>query len=217
MASSNLIRGDAIRVAIITKQRLFREAIGLLLQRRQGFDIVADAEEWADPPGLLVVDSSAMQGDANLLSALRSKLKNCPILVLVHGADPTPLTAFIGAGVEGLLDWTCSADSLHETLRRVHAGETVIAVSSARQILRLVSGAKVDLTQRERQVIREVAAGKSNFAIARALGVTENTIKGHLVNIFEKLGLSNRVQVASYAFENGLAGPASEAAGLEVA
>jgi two-component system nitrate/nitrite response regulator NarL len=90
-------------------------------------------------------------------------------------------------------------------------------VSSARQILRLVSGAKVDLTQRERQVIREVAAGKSNFAIARALGVTENTIKGHLVNIFEKLGLSNRVQVASYAFENGLAGPASEAAGLEVA
>jgi two-component system nitrate/nitrite response regulator NarL len=208
MAASS---ASSVRVAIVTNQRLFRDAMGQLLRHRGGFDVMPDSNARSLDGDIAIVDSMAIQADAGLLTKIRARFEDRPILVIVSPTDATPITSFIDAGVAGVLDWSCSGEYLRETLSRIHVGETVVAVSLARQPANGVQGhMPLDLTLRERQVIRELATGKSNVGIARALGVTENTVKGHLVNIFEKLGVDNRVQVTTFAIQNGLLGGESD-------
>ena len=197
-------RAPSVKVAIVTSQRLFRDSIGHLLRHRGCFEVSADAGMQSPEDDIVVVDSMAIQADPDLLTKIRSGGEGRPVVVIVGPTDSTPLTNFMDAGIAGLLDWSCSGEHLRETLSRVHLGETVVAVSLSKQPIPIHSRVPVDLTLRERQVIRELASGKSNVAIARALGVTENTVKGHLVNIFEKLGADNRVQVTTFAIQNGL-------------
>jgi len=194
----------SLKVAIVTNQRLFRDAIGHLLRYRGCFEVLADSGLQPLEGDIIVVDGMAIQMKGDLLSRIRSEIGDRPIVVILGPTDSAPISSFMDAGIAGLLDWSSSGEYLRETLTRIHHGETVIAVSLSKQPTPLQFRMTVDLTLRERQVIRELASGKSNVAIARALGVTENTVKGHLVNIFEKLGADNRVQVTTFAIHNGL-------------
>jgi len=201
MAASNV---PSVKVAIVTNQRLFRDAIGHLLRHKNCFEVVPDTSGQPFDGDILIVDSMAIQADVDLLVKIRSRIDGRPIVVIVGPTDSTPIASFMDAGIAGLLDWSCSGEYLRETLSRIRQGESVVAVSLSRQPTPIHGRMPPDLTLRERQVIRELATGKSNVAIARALGVTENTVKGHLVNIFEKLGADNRVQVTTFAIQNGL-------------
>lgn len=192
-----------ITVGLVSNQQLFRDALMLLLSQRDDFKVLTDLKKSMTTADVIVLDSMAIRGDANLLgdgSSRRSPPPPC--LAVIHASDSTPLAAFIEAGISGILDWNSSADYLCEAVRRVQAGETVISISSGAQTRSMT--ATTGLTQRESQVVLEVAAGKSNAEIATSLGVTVNTVKGHLVNIFEKLDLNNRVQLAAYVLEKGL-------------
>jgi two-component system nitrate/nitrite response regulator NarL len=203
MAASN---APSVKVAIVTNQRLFRDAIGHLLRQRGCFEVVPDTGLLPLEGDIVIVDGMAIQADAALLSRVRSDGPNRSLVVIVGPTDSTPIATFMNAGIAGLLDWSCSGEYLRETLTRIHHGEMVVAVSLSKQPIPIHGRMTVDLTLRERQVIRELASGKSNVAIARTLGVTENTVKGHLVNIFEKLGVDNRVQATTFAIQNGLMG-----------
>ena len=195
-------RGAGITIALVSHQRLFRDALTLIFQQQDDFNLLPGLTRKTPPLDLVVLDSMAIRPDANLLSDLGVAECQPRGLVILNGCSTTPVAAFLEAGVTGILDWNASSEYLCEASRRVHAGETVISISSGAQARRTTS--RAGLTPRESQVVREVARGKSNVEIARALGVTENTVKGHLVNIFEKLELTNRVQVATYALENGV-------------
>src|SRR5690606_9066913 len=122
------------------------------------------------------------------------------------------------AGVAGLLSPDTPGGELVAAVRTVAAGEVVVAPAILRRLLdRLLSltpqpppalARRLEvLTGREREVLVQIARGRSNQEIARALSVSETTVKTHVGNLLTKLGLRDRVQAVVLAYESGLVRP----------
>jgi DNA-binding NarL/FixJ family response regulator len=128
-------------------------------------------------------------------------------VVLTEASTDPGVGGALQAGARGYLQKSCDPEALVRTIERVHLGELVVAAQAAP----LLNGhgrphARTEaLTDRELEVLRLVARGRTNPGIAHELGITEHTAKEHLANILDKLGLENRVQVATYAVHHGLA------------
>jgi NarL family two-component system response regulator LiaR len=102
-------------------------------------------------------------------------------------------------------------DDLADAIRRAHAGEAVLHPRVAARLVQEIHGARgagvnpfTELTDRELEVLREIAAGQSNRDIAAALVISEKTVKSHISNILSKLHLADRTQAAVYAWQSGL-------------
>jgi DNA-binding NarL/FixJ family response regulator len=121
------------------------------------------------------------------------------------------------AGARGYLDTECEVDDLIRAIERVHAGEVVVAPADAETALRdLVGGptgsdGSASLTPRQLEVLRLVTQGRTNPEIAHRLCITEHTVKAHMGKLLTALQLDNRVQIAAYAVEHGLADTAQAA------
>jgi NarL family two-component system response regulator LiaR len=122
------------------------------------------------------------------------------------------------AGAQGYLRKTCGLNDLIRAIERVHAGELIVASVEAGAVLNELSSETTressasGLTARELDVVKLIARGWTNAAIARELYITEHTVKGHLVRILSKLKLENRVQLAAYATQQGLLDESESAA-----
>ncbi|MBI3177334.1 MAG: response regulator transcription factor [Chloroflexi bacterium] len=111
------------------------------------------------------------------------------------------------AGVRGCLPCTATADELTAAVRQAGNGELVLpptATSAILQQLREGDTAGETLTAREAQVLRAVAAGQTNKAIALKLGISEHTVKFHLASAMSKLGAASRAEAVAVAFRRGL-------------
>jgi two-component system, NarL family, response regulator LiaR len=102
-------------------------------------------------------------------------------------------------------------DDLAEAIRRAHAGEAVLNARVAARLVKEMHGQRQDavnpfseLTNREMDVLRQIAAGKSNQEISEVLVISEKTVKTHITNILTKLHLSDRTQAAVYAWQAGI-------------
>jgi DNA-binding NarL/FixJ family response regulator len=125
--------------------------------------------------------------------------------------------AALQAGASGFLLKDAPAEDLVAAIRTVHAGDAVIAPSTTRRLLDHVSGQLVApvedppalrrLTEREREILLEVASGASNAEIASRLYLSEATVKTHVGRVRHKLGLRDRVQADVLAYETGLVRP----------
>jgi DNA-binding NarL/FixJ family response regulator len=158
-------------------------------------------------PHLILIDGSAIDVDISRLAEFRAKNSQCRVVVVVDVRDAPLTPRYIQAGVSGLLDAECSVQYLVQTLSRILEGEMVVAASLFFPSNGLTADPATNqrrLTTRESEIAKLVAVGQSNMQIATRLVITENTVKGHLVNIFAKLEIENRVQLANYAFANGL-------------
>ena len=124
------------------------------------------------------------------------------------------------AGASGFLLKDAPPDDLLAAIRAVHSGDAVIAPSTTRRLIEHFAAARpskkaadppaiAELTEREREVLLEVAAGKSNAEIASTLFLAEATVKTHVGRILTKTGLRDRVQLVVLAYESGLVQPAS--------
>ncbi len=138
------------------------------------------------------------------------------VILTTFGLDEY-VSAAILAGAAGFLLKDASSDALIDAIRAVDAGDAVIApplvrtiVEQARTSLRThdVPGIE-DLTERERQVLEKLAAGRSNAEIAAELYLSEATVKTHLSRVLAKLGVRDRVQAVIAAFTAGIAQPSA--------
>jgi two-component system nitrate/nitrite response regulator NarL len=205
------------RILIVAQPRLFRSALCQALSDRLSIGLISDAGSGIealrlateDRPSLVILDPLVPGGGISLAQALHLNDARCALVVLSRPRDRESVVTFLQAGVTAFIDPDARLDEAVETLERVSRGEFVIGA----RIASLMRGAERsgskrngldELSGREREIVIEVAAGKSNGEIARDLGISGNTVKGHLVNIFRKLDLSNRVQVTTFAIENGL-------------
>ena len=121
------------------------------------------------------------------------------------------------AGASGFLLKDATSEQLTGAIRAVCAGETLLAPAITRRLIEdfcrgpapgtPASGAAGGLSEREREVVNLVAAGLSNAEIASSLYLSEATIKSHITRILARLGLRDRVQIAVYAYENGIVRP----------
>jgi len=214
---------EPIRLLLVDDHPLFRKGVASLLTSRDDIELVGEASDGLEAlekarelmPDVILMDIWMPRCDG--LEATRLIMKEMPyvkIVMLTVSDDDQSLFEAIKCGAQGYLLKNLEPEDLFELLRGVLRGEAPISRAMASRILsefaRQARGEvgiqDVDggLTQREREVLRLVAEGRTNKEIAALLYITENTVKNHLRNILEKLHLRNRVQAAVYAIREGL-------------
>jgi DNA-binding NarL/FixJ family response regulator len=218
------IEPPAIRVLIADDQTVVREGLVMLLGLSPGIEVVAaaaDGEEAAQlahrhRPDVVLMDLRMPRCDG--VAATRRILDDLPdtrVIVLTTYADDDSVFAALDAGARGYLTKDATAAQIQHAIRVVVAGEALLDPSVQRRLLeRSLRGAPApvvapsapdNLTQREAEVLREIATGHSNREIAERLSISEATVKTHVNNIFSKAGLRDRAQAVVYAIRHGFA------------
>ncbi|MEM6456947.1 MAG: response regulator transcription factor [Acidobacteriota bacterium] len=211
-----------MRLLIVDDHALFRDSLRGLLTAR-GIDVVGEASDGARAIALadrlqpdLVLMDLAMPGMDGLEATrrLRAEHPSIKIVILTASHDDDDLFEAIKAGAEGYLLKDLEAERFFSLLDGVARGEPALTPMLARKLIRAFQAPQADadepiagddLTQRERDVLRAMVDGvTSNRALARHLGLSENTVKFHVRNILDKLHLRDRAQAVGYALRSGL-------------
>jgi two-component system response regulator DesR len=197
-----------IRILLAEDQKLLLGAIGQLLDLEDDLDVVGRAEDGAAARALIeqtapdvVVADIEMPGMTGLELAewLREASPDTRVMILTTFARPGYLRRALNAGVHGYLLKETPADELAGAVRRVHAGERVIAPELA-----LTAFDRADpLTDRERQVLRLAGEGCSNAEIGRQLHLAEGTVRNYLSEAIGKLDADNRIDAYRIARDQG--------------
>lgn len=209
-----------IKLVLVDDHALVRKGLADLLSRSAGMQVLATTgradEAWTllqeHRPDLLILDLRMAPTDGiTLLRSLRDKGSDTPVLVLTMSEAAEDLASALRLGVRGYLLKDMEPTDVIEAIRRAARGELVVAPSISGKLATILqtgeepgSAASLarQLTGRERQILSHVASGLSNKAIARALGISNDTVKLHVRHILAKLGLSSRVEAAVFAVQN---------------
>jgi DNA-binding NarL/FixJ family response regulator len=215
-----------IRVLVADDQTVVREGLVMLLGLSPGIEVVAAAADGDEAirlarrhrPDVVMMDLRMPRTDG--VAATRGILQELPgarVIVLTTYADDESVFAALEAGARGYLTKDATAAQIQHAIRTVHGGEALLEPSVQRRLLeRALTGSSPvaspsvpsnypdGLTQREAEVLREIAAGYNNREIAERLSITEATVKTHVNNIFSKANLRDRAQAVVYAVHNGL-------------
>jgi DNA-binding NarL/FixJ family response regulator len=215
---------DDIRVMICDDHALFRRGLVMVLEAEDDIDVVAEAEDGADAiekavefvPDVVLMDVR-MPGVDGIEATRRiaEKVPTAKILMLTVSDEEEDLYEAIKAGATGYLLKEVSIEEVAPAARAVVAGQSLISPSMASKLLgefsnlakRAEERSSVPtprLTERELEVLRLVAQGKSNREIAGDLYISENTVKNHVRNILEKLHLHTRMEAVMYAVREKL-------------
>ena len=218
---------EIIRVAIADDHPILREGLRRLLEDEGGFEVVGQAADGQEAvrlarearPDVLLLDLAMPR--ASGLDALRelSAAGGGPkVLLLTVAIDDAQVVEALELGARGVVLKEAATELLFKAIRSVVAGQYWVGRDTVTDIVRHLRerAAAVArrrpspaqrLTAREREIVAAVAAGDSNREIAARLGLAEDTVKHHVTNIFDKLGVSNRAEMAAYAASHGLAEP----------
>lgn len=155
---------------------------------------------------ILDVQMPALTG-LDLLRQARAEGWRCKIILLTAGLEPKPLVEAVKLKVDGLVLKDAGGEMLLRCVEAVLGGGQWIDKEAMKQVMTMLAQSPAptaDLTPRESDVVRQVAQGQRNKEIARSLGISEGTVKMHLHNLYEKLGVSSRTELALLAKEQGL-------------
>jgi DNA-binding NarL/FixJ family response regulator len=216
-----------VRIVIADDQVLVRTGLRTILDNAGGFDIVGEAADGLEA----VAQAKAVHPDIVLMDVRMPNLDGIAATRQIRAAADAPrvvvLTTFdldeyvyagLRAGASGFLLKDARATDLVSAIHAVLAGDAVVAPSATRRLIEryLSNTPEPDrarrqtldaLTERERDVLTQLARGLTNAEIAAALYLTEGTVKTYISRILTKLDLRDRVQAVIYAYDIGLARP----------
>src|ERR671913_2269878 len=212
---------ETIRVAIADDQRLFANGLTRIIGVEPGMEVVGEAHTGEEAVSLcLEVEPDVVLMDLSMpvmdgVSATRKILSLLPrtrVLILTVHTDDAHVFQGIKAGAHGYILKDCTPEELTGAIHTVHAGETIMSQDIAKKMLTTFESIRSNteitpgLTERELEVIRALAQGKSNKEIARALDISEKTVRNHASNIYNKLHIFDRTQAVIYAIRRGIVG-----------
>jgi DNA-binding NarL/FixJ family response regulator len=208
-----------IRLLLADDHELFRLGFRVLLAEYDDLEIVAESKSGEQAfqavatcnPDVVVLDVRMVAGDGlNCLGRLKLEYPELPVLMVSTYDNPTYVARAVALGASGYMLKESSGEELVEAIRTVAAGETVWKRAALRRMTgalatpRLNVDVEVPLTQRESEVLQQMALGLTNKEIAQVLEISYETVKEHVQHVLRKVGVADRTQAAVWAVRNGL-------------
>ncbi|HYM12834.1 MAG TPA: response regulator transcription factor [Bryobacterales bacterium] len=212
--------GRRIRILVAHDEPLFRDGLAKLLALEADFHVVAEAKNGAQAldllprckPDIVLLDLK-MPGVGGLatLEKLQSQRTRARVIVLTAPGDERPCADAMRLGACGIVPKQLAAECLAACIRQVHSGEIWLGARAQAALLAqsltppetaAADGERSLLSPRERQIVALVAQGLKNKQIAEQLFISDQTVKNHLHNIFDKVGAGDRLELALYAIQN---------------
>jgi two-component system NarL family response regulator len=211
MAREAIGTEQKIRVLLADDHPVVREGLASLLGRQFDMEVVGSVSSGeeavalcaATHPDVVLMDLRMPgQGGVEATRAIGEGSPNCSVLVLTTFDGDEEIYQALRAGARGYLLKDAHRDELLDAIRGVRAGKRWIPPAVAEKLAQRVAGSQ--LTSREVEILVLVAGGNSNKRIARRLGITEGTVKGHLNSILGKLAANDRTEAVTLAVRRGI-------------
>jgi len=213
-----------VRVVVVDDQTAVREGLVMSLETMQGVEVVGSASDGeealalvaAESPEVVLMDLRMPRVDGvEATRRIRADHPETQVVVLTTYADDESIVGALRAGAIGYLTKDAGRDHIRRALEAAASGQAVLDPEVQTRLVEVAtlpttgagSGPLPDgLTEREAEVLRLIAAGRSNAEIGRELFVSEATVKTHVNRIFAKTGSRDRPQAIAYAHRRGLVG-----------
>ena len=217
----------AIRIILADSQAIFRVGIRKIFALEDDLRVVAQADSLESlkasieryPTDVVLVEGVLLAGSINTIPELLAIAPDIKLIVQAPVSDESHTVELYRRGVRGIISRSISPDLLVRCVRRIAAGETWIDNQSVNWVIeayRAQAAALVNprsqprLSPKEMAIITCITQGKRNKEIAYQLGTTEQVIKNYLRKIYDKLGVSDRLELALYCLHNNIIHPDAE-------
>lgn len=211
---------NRIRVLLADDHVLVRQGIRQFLEDEADIEVLAEANDGAEAlrmvqeqqPDVAVLDirMPEMTG-IEATRRIKERFPQVRVLILTAYDDDPYVFALLQAGADGYVLKTASADELVRAVRTVYAGQSALSPEIASKVVQQMTSGKPagataqveSLTERELDVLRLAAHGKTNRAIGSELGISHRTVQGHLASIYGKLSVNSRTEAVTEALRSG--------------
>ncbi|MEX2263113.1 MAG: response regulator transcription factor [Bryobacteraceae bacterium] len=224
---SNGMEQKVIRIMIADDHPIFRDGLKKLLSLEEDFRVVAEASDGREilevldkhDPDVLLLDLKMPGADGlTTLQKLQAGQRRTKVIVLTASEDKNEYIQAMKFGTSGIVLKQTATELLIKSIRKVHAGEIWLDSHTTAAVMRQFAAPgpsvpapsatrdreRSPLSQREREIVALVAQGFKNKEMAEKMFISEQTVKNHLHNIFDKLGVSDRLELALYAIHKNL-------------
>ena len=220
---------NKIRIVVADDHPIFRDGLCRLLALEEDFVIVAQAHDGREvlqvlqehEPDILLLDLKMPNLDGlGTLQKLQAARNRTKVIVLTASEDKSEFVQAVKFGTSGIVLKQTATELLIKSIRKVYAGEIWLDSNTTAAVMRQFASPeeppaaaapppprdreRSPLSQREREIVSLVAQGFKNKEMAEKMFISEQTVKNHLHNIFDKLGVSDRLELALYAIHNNL-------------
>ncbi len=219
------VRKGTIRVLIADDHPIVRDGLAKLLTLEEDVVVVGEASDGCEvldkvqelDPDVLLLDLRMPNLDGlSALQALQQTNKRTRVIILTASEDKNEFVQAMKLGCSGIVLKQTAPELIVKSIRKVHGGEIWLDSHTTAAVMRQFaapgeigggsgkSRERSPLSQREREIVQLVAQGYKNKEMAEKMFISEQTVKNHLHNIFDKLGVSDRLELALYAIHKGL-------------
>ncbi len=213
---------ELIKIALADDHTIFRDGLRRLLALESDFKIVAEAKDGTEvtpileeyEPDILLLDLRMPGADGlTLLQCIQTNKLKTKIIVLTASEDEGEYAQAIKYGASGIVLKKTATELLIKSIRKVYEGEIWLDSQTTAAVMRQFASPsnpgtrereKPGISNREREIVACIAQGFKNKEIAEKLFISEQTVKNHLHNIFDKLGVSDRLELALYAIHRNI-------------
>jgi two-component system nitrate/nitrite response regulator NarL len=214
---------SVIRIAIADDHPIFRDGLRQILGLERDFTVVAEARDGEEAlqiieehcPDILLLDLNMPRaGGMGILQRLQNKTGGTKVIVLTASEDKNEFIQAMRLGAAGIVLKRSPTELLLKSIRKVHAGEIWLDSHTTAAVMQQFAAGderparqgreRAPLSPREREIVALVAQGFKNKEMAEKMFISEQTVKNHLHNIFDKLGVSDRLELALYAIHKNL-------------
>jgi len=213
-----------VRIVIADDHPIFRDGLRKLLEQEPGLEVVGEAAHGEEAvrlvreekPDVLLLDLAMPRHPGfEALRALSDEPQGPRTIILTASIEKPQIIEALQLGARGVVLKESATELLLKSIRSVMEGQTWIGRETVTDLVQYLRAAEspappaarpkgFGLTPRELDIVATIVAGYSNREIARHLGISEDTVKNHLSNVFDKLGVSSRLELALFAVTHGV-------------